>query len=131
MHAATIPPRPAMQSGAGLVGAARETLVVQHSCVMLATNKLDASTLSHQERLEGYKVQRHADSGAILRDLLFIKMTPAMRNVRLKLSYPLSDNTGINNALEDCTANDFVAVPMSVRTTELNVAVQTLGRMRK
>jgi hypothetical protein len=34
---------------------AREALVMQHSCIILATNELDESALSSRERLEGYK----------------------------------------------------------------------------
>jgi transposase len=53
--------------------AAREALVVQHSCFILATNELDESTLSPRELLEGYKGQKHAERGfRFLKDPLFL-----------------------------------------------------------
>ena len=53
--------------------AARETLVAQHSCFILATNELDDSALSPQELLEGYKGQKHVERGfRFLKDPLFL-----------------------------------------------------------
>lgn len=53
--------------------AAREALVAQHSCFILATNELDESALSPQELLEGYKGQKHAERGfRFLKDPLFL-----------------------------------------------------------
>ena len=53
--------------------AAREALVAQHSCCLLATNELDESTLSPQELLEGYTGQKHAERGCrFLKDPLFL-----------------------------------------------------------
>jgi transposase len=53
--------------------AAREALVVQHSCFILATNELNESALSPRELLEGYKGQKHAERGfRFLKDPLFL-----------------------------------------------------------
>jgi hypothetical protein len=53
--------------------AAREALVVQHSCFILATNELNESALSPRELLEGYKGQKHAERGfGFLKDPLFL-----------------------------------------------------------
>lgn len=41
----------------------RQTLIDQHSCFLLATNELDATQLTPQELLEGYKGQGHAERG--------------------------------------------------------------------
>jgi transposase len=42
---------------------ARQALVDQHSCFILATNELDATQLPPQEVLHGYKGQVHAERG--------------------------------------------------------------------
>jgi transposase len=53
--------------------AAREALVVQHSCFILATNELNESALSPRELLEGDKGQKHAERGfRVLKDPLFL-----------------------------------------------------------
>jgi transposase len=53
--------------------AAREALVAQHSCFVLATNELDDSALSPRELLEGYKGQKHTERGfRFLKDPLFL-----------------------------------------------------------
>jgi transposase len=41
----------------------RQALIDQHSCFLLATNELDATQLTPQELLEGYKGQVHAERG--------------------------------------------------------------------
>lgn len=41
----------------------RQALIDQHSCFILATNELDATQLTPQELLEGYKGQVHAERG--------------------------------------------------------------------
>jgi hypothetical protein len=41
----------------------RQTLIDQHSCFLLATNELDATQLTPQEFLDGYKGQGHAERG--------------------------------------------------------------------
>ena len=43
--------------------AARQGLIDQHSCFILATNELDETQLSPQEVLHGYKGQGHAERG--------------------------------------------------------------------
>jgi len=43
--------------------AARQALIDQHSCFILATNELDATHLSPQQLLEGYKGQTHVERG--------------------------------------------------------------------
>jgi transposase len=53
--------------------AARDALVAQHSCFILATNELDEGALSPQEVLAGYKGQKHAERGfRFLKDPLFL-----------------------------------------------------------
>jgi transposase len=41
----------------------RQALIEQHSCFLLATNELDATQLTPQALLEGYKGQVHAERG--------------------------------------------------------------------
>jgi transposase len=41
----------------------RHTLIAQHRCFLLATNELDATPLTPQERLDGDKGQGHAERG--------------------------------------------------------------------
>jgi transposase len=41
----------------------RQALIDQHSCVLLATNELEATQLTPQELLAGYKGQMHAERG--------------------------------------------------------------------
>jgi hypothetical protein len=41
----------------------RQALIDQHSCFLLATNALEATQLTPQELLEGYKGQVHAERG--------------------------------------------------------------------
>jgi transposase len=43
--------------------AARQALIDQHSCFILATNELDATQLPPQKLLEGYKGQTHVERG--------------------------------------------------------------------
>ena len=43
--------------------AARQALIDQHSCVILATNELDTTHLPPQQLLEGYKGQTHVERG--------------------------------------------------------------------
>jgi len=43
--------------------AARQALIDQHSCFILATNELDATQLPPQTLLEGYKGQTHVERG--------------------------------------------------------------------
>ena len=43
--------------------AARQALIDQHSCFILATNALDATQLPPQKLLEGYKGQTHVERG--------------------------------------------------------------------
>jgi transposase len=43
--------------------AARQALIDQHSCFILATNELDATHLPPQQLLEGYKGQTHVERG--------------------------------------------------------------------
>jgi transposase len=53
--------------------ARRQTLVDQHSCFILATNELDATVLSPQALLDGYKGQSHAERGfRFLKDPQFL-----------------------------------------------------------
>jgi transposase len=53
--------------------AARDALVAQHSCFILATNELNEGALSPQELLAGYKGQKHAERGfRFLKDPLFL-----------------------------------------------------------
>jgi transposase len=53
--------------------AAREVLVTQHSCFILATNELDARALSPQQLLDGYTGQKHVERGfRFLKDPLFL-----------------------------------------------------------
>jgi transposase len=53
--------------------AARNALVAQKSCFLLATNDLDSPTLSPLELLEGYKGQKYAERGfRFLKDPLFL-----------------------------------------------------------
>jgi transposase len=53
--------------------AAREALVAQHSCFILATNELDERALSAPEVLEEYKGQKHAERGfRFLKDPRFL-----------------------------------------------------------
>lgn len=53
--------------------AARDALVAQHSCFILATNELDEGALSPQALLAGYKGQKHAERGfRFLKDPLFL-----------------------------------------------------------
>jgi transposase len=53
--------------------AARQALVDQHSCFLLATNELDDTQLPPQELLEGYKGQSHAERGfRFLKDPRFL-----------------------------------------------------------
>jgi hypothetical protein len=53
--------------------AAREALVAQHYCFILATNELDDHALSSRELLEGYKGQKHAERGfRFLKDPRFL-----------------------------------------------------------
>jgi transposase len=53
--------------------ARRQTLVDQHSCFILATNELDATVLSPQALLDGYKGQSHAERGCrFLQDPQFL-----------------------------------------------------------
>lgn len=53
--------------------AAREALVAQQSCFILATNELDDTQLSAQEGLEAYKGQKHAERGfRFLKDPRFV-----------------------------------------------------------
>jgi hypothetical protein len=47
----------------GSLVAAREALVGQHRCVLLATNESDEHALSPQALLEGYNGQTHAERG--------------------------------------------------------------------
>jgi transposase len=52
--------------------AARQALVDQHRCVILATNELDEATLSPQAVLHGYKGQAQAERGfRLLKDPQF------------------------------------------------------------
>jgi transposase len=52
---------------------ARQALVDQHSCFILATNELDETTLPPQEVLAGYKGQVHAERGfRFLKDPQFL-----------------------------------------------------------
>jgi transposase len=54
-------------------GAAREALVVQHRCFLLATNELNESALSPRELLEGYPGQKHVERGfRLLKDPLWL-----------------------------------------------------------
>ena len=56
--------------------AAREALVAQQSCFILATNELDATPLPAQEILEGDKSQTHAERGfRFLKDPRFLAST--------------------------------------------------------
>jgi transposase len=56
--------------------AAREALVAQQSCFILATNELDDTQLPAQEVLEGYKGQKHAERGfRFLKDPRFLAST--------------------------------------------------------
>jgi transposase len=56
--------------------AAREALVAQQSCFILATNELDDTQLSAQEVLEGYQGQKHAERGfRFLKDPRFLAST--------------------------------------------------------
>jgi len=53
--------------------AARDALVAQHSCFILATNELDEGALSPQVLLAGYTGQKHAERGfRFLKDPLFL-----------------------------------------------------------
>jgi transposase len=53
--------------------AARQGLVDQHSCFILATNELDETQLSPPEVLHGYKGQQHAERGfRFLKDPQFL-----------------------------------------------------------
>jgi transposase len=53
--------------------AARQALIDQHSCFILATNELDAAQLPPQKLLEGYKGQAHAERGfRFLKDREFL-----------------------------------------------------------
>jgi len=53
--------------------AAREALIAQQSCFILATNELDDRTLPPQQLLEGYKGQKHAERGfRFLKDPRFL-----------------------------------------------------------
>jgi transposase len=61
--------------------AAREALVAQQSCFILATNELDATQLSAQEVLEAYKGQKHAERGfRFLKDPRFLASTLYLKN---------------------------------------------------
>src|ERR671922_2777144 len=52
---------------------ARQALIDQHSCFILATNELDDTHLPPQELLEGYKGQVHAEQGfRFLKDPQFL-----------------------------------------------------------
>jgi transposase len=52
---------------------ARQTLIDQHSCFILATNELDDQQLPPQELLDGYKGQGHAERGfRFLKDPQFL-----------------------------------------------------------
>jgi transposase len=56
--------------------AARQGLIDQHSCFILATNELDDTQLSPQEVLHGYKGQVHAERGfRFLKDPQFLAAT--------------------------------------------------------
>ena len=53
--------------------AARQGLIDQHSCFILATNELDETQLSPHEVLHGYKGQQHAERGCrFLKDPQFL-----------------------------------------------------------
>jgi transposase len=53
--------------------AARQSLIAQHSCFILATNALDARMLPPQELLDGYKGQKHVEHGfRFLKDPRFL-----------------------------------------------------------
>jgi transposase len=53
--------------------AARQALVDQQSCFLLATNELDSTQLPPQELLDGYKGQSHAERGfRFLKDPAFL-----------------------------------------------------------
>jgi transposase len=61
-----------IEGALGSLVAAREALVGQHSCFMLATNELDERAMAPQALLEGYKGQTHAERGfRLLKDPLF------------------------------------------------------------
>jgi transposase len=73
-HAA-LPDQVVSRSAGALASAvaAREALVVQRSCFLLATHELDESTLSPRALLEGDKGQKHAERGfRFLKDPLFL-----------------------------------------------------------
>ena len=51
----------------------RQALIDQHSCVILATNELDATQLTPHELLEDYKGQAHAERGfRLMKDPSFL-----------------------------------------------------------
>jgi transposase len=51
----------------------RQALIDQHSCFLLATNELDATQLTPQELLEGYKGQVQAERGfRLMKDPSFL-----------------------------------------------------------
>jgi transposase len=53
--------------------AARQALIAQHSCFILATNELDDRRLPPQELLDGYKGQKHVEHGfRFLKDPRFL-----------------------------------------------------------
>jgi len=60
--------------------AARQALVDQHSCFILATNELDDTHLSPQEVLAGYKGQGHAERGfRFLKDPCFLASSLSLK----------------------------------------------------
>jgi transposase len=51
----------------------RQALIDQHSCILLATNELDATQLTPKELLEGYKGQVQAERGfRLMKDPSFL-----------------------------------------------------------
>jgi transposase len=72
---ATPPPEMVYQIDGALASslAAREALVAQHCCFIVATNELDERALSAQELLEEYKGQKHVERGfRFLKDPRFL-----------------------------------------------------------
>jgi transposase len=60
--------------------AARQALIDQHSCFILATNELDDTHLPPQEVLAGYQGQVHAERGfRFLKDPCFLASSPYLK----------------------------------------------------
>jgi transposase len=76
--------------------AARQSLVAQHSCVILATNELDDRVLPPQELLDGYKGQKHVEHGfRFLKDPRFLAASLYLKKPERIMALPMVMTVGL------------------------------------